>query len=198
MSGLVIKLEKITNGHYEIKKEHSAFMDKMSMEYRKAWIMENGEWELVLESLDERQVDIACLTEINLAVDKPEVKYTLREKAKKMDKNIHLNMTCSKTNLTDSISKRGGVMTITRGNWAGRIIKSGNDKLGRWNYITLVGKKNRCMTIYSIYRVCDQKNQAGDCTIYMQQENDLKMDRRIQCNPREAILVDLTKEIKRE
>ena len=77
--------------------------------------MDYGEWEVILESLDERQVDIACLSEINLALDKPEVKYTLREKAKKMDKNIHLNMTCSKTNLTDSTYKRGGVMTITRG-----------------------------------------------------------------------------------
>ena len=35
--------------------------------------MDYGEWEVVLESLDERQVDIACLTEINIDVNKPEV-----------------------------------------------------------------------------------------------------------------------------
>ena len=160
--------------------------------------MDYGEWEVTLESLDKKQVDIACFSEINLAVEKAEVKYTLREKAKRMDKNIHLNMTCSKTNLTDSTYKHGGVMIMTRGNWAGRIIRSGNDKLGRWCFITLVGKKNRCLTIYSIYRVCDQKNQAGECTIFMQQENDLKTEKRTCCNPREAILTDLTKSITQE
>ena len=42
-----------------------------------------SEWEIILENLHNLQVDVACLTEINLDVMMPEVKYTMLEKAKK-------------------------------------------------------------------------------------------------------------------
>lgn len=157
-----------------------------------------GEWEFTLDELHKKQVDIACLSEINLALEKPEVKHTLIEKAKRMDKNMRLQMTSSKTNVTDSVSKRGGLITYARGNWTGRIISSGSEKLGRWNYTTILGRKNKCITNFTIYRVCEQKNQSGNCTIYMQQENDLKNSNRKEHGPREAILIDLSIQIKKE
>ena len=157
-----------------------------------------AEWEIALDHLHNKQVDVACFSEINLATEKPEVKYALIEKAKKLDKNIKVNLTCSKTNTSGSIAKRGGVAVITRGNLAGRIVDSGNDKHGRWTYITMVGKKNKCITIFSIYRVCDQKHQSGNCTVYLQQEHDLKASNRRDYEPREAILHDLTIQISKE
>ena len=101
-------------------------------------------------------------------------------------------MTGSKTKVQNSKTKRGGMITMTRGNWPGRIIDSGTEKLGRWTYITLTGKNNRKLTIYTLYRVCDQKHGSGDCTIYLQQQNDLIQANRIKTEPRESILEDLS------
>ena len=151
-----------------------------------------SEWQIILESLHERQIDIACLTEVNLDVTKPAVRYNLQEKAKALDKSSHLIMAGSRTTTHNRIAKRGGLLTWTRGNWSGRIINSGRDTLGRWTYITMGGKNNKKITIYTIYRVCDQKHGSGNCTVYMQQENDLKTDNRKMCDPREALLGDLT------
>ena len=110
-----------------------------------------SEWQIILETLNKQQVDVACLTEINLDVKKPIVRYTLTENTKKLDKNSHLIMTGSKTTINNRIAKRGGVLTWTRGNWSGRIIDSGNDSLCRWTYITMAGKNNRKLTIYTLY-----------------------------------------------
>ena len=104
---------------------------------------------------------------VNLDVKKPLVRYTLTENTKKLDKNSYLIMTGSKTTINNRIAKRGGVFTWTRGNWSGRIIDGGNDSLGRWTYITMAGKSNQKLTIYTLYRVCDQKHNSGDCTIFM-------------------------------
>ena len=154
---------------------------------------EYNEWEIILEELHNQQVDIACLTEINLDVNKSSLKYKLTEKAKHLDKNCSLITASSNTTITDSESKRGGSLILTRGNWSGREIEKGKDPLGRWTYSILSGKANRKLTIITLYRVCNQKNQEdGRCTIYMQQENDLINDNRTLTEPREAILCDLT------
>ena len=129
-----------------------------------------SEWEILLDCLNDKQVDIACLTEVNLDLTIPEVKYKLIEKAKKLDKNIKIVMTASKTKTHGQASKRGGVMTIIRGNWSSRICQSGMDKLGRWTYIMMQGKKGKKIKIYTVYRVCDQRHQQGNCTIYLQQK----------------------------
>ena len=139
-------------------------------------------------------MDIACMSEINLDLNKASVKYKLHEKAKSFDKNSTLTMTASKAIPTDNEIKRGGTMIFTRGNWSGREVERGEDKLGRWTYTSLNGKADRKLTIISTYCVCDQKSHGdGNCTIYMQQEYDLLNAGRECTDPREAILLDLTK-----
>ena len=155
---------------------------------------EYNEWEIMMDELCKQQVDIACLTEINLDVNKSTVKYKLIEQAKKLDKNCSLTMATSKSNISESESKRGGSLIMTRGNWSGREIEKGSEKLGRWTYTTLGGKGNKKLTIITLYRVCNQKSHGdGSCTIYMQQELDLIEAKRKVTDPREAILQDLTK-----
>merc|ERR1712150_44228 len=61
-----------------------------------SYLNDYAEWEIVLDHMHDKQVDIACFGEINLATEKPEVKYALIEKAKRLDKNIKVNITCSK------------------------------------------------------------------------------------------------------
>ena len=157
---------------------------------------EYNEWEIILEEIHNQQIDISCFTEVNLDLTKATVKYKLQEKATKLDKNCNMIMTSSKAIVTDSETKRGGILTLTRGNWSGRIIEKGHDKLGRWTHVTLQGKDSRKLTIITIYRVCNQKNHGdGGCTIYMQQEKDLLDANRELTEPREALLKDVTKYI---
>ena len=155
------------------------------------------EWELMLDHLDNMQVDIACLTEINLDITKPAVKYNMIEKMKKMDKNAQIVFAGSKTAKGDSEVKRGGTAILVRGSWAGRIIKKGSERLGRWAYIEMIGKKNKRIKIYTMYRVCPQRHAEGTCTIYMQQELDLLRHGRKLYEPREAILQDLLEQIEK-
>ena len=80
-----------------------------------------------MDELNDRQVDIACLTEVNLDLTKAEVRYALMEKAKMLDKGMKLVMTSSKHSINNKPNKRGGIMTIVRGNWSGRVKKSGSN-----------------------------------------------------------------------
>ena len=66
---------------------------------------------------------IAGYSEINLDLNKPLVKYEIITITKDFDKNSKLTMSASKTTVTTSKYKRGGTITLARGNWAGRVIK---------------------------------------------------------------------------
>ena len=156
------------------------------------------DWEMKLNNLNDLQVDVACLSEINLDLNNAEVKHKLIEKAKYMDKHLKIQTAASKTTTSNSLSKRGGTMTIVRGNWAGNVKKVEKDKLGRWTTVEMIGKKGKTVKIVTAYRVCDQKHAQGNCTIYLQQQNDLIQANRENTDPRNAILEDLGKMIEKD
>ena len=54
-----------------------------------------SEWKIILETLHTQQCDVTCLTEMNIDVKNPEVKYALVHQAKMLDKNSHIIMTAS-------------------------------------------------------------------------------------------------------
>ena len=157
---------------------------------------EYDEQEVILQVLHEHQIDVACVTEINLDLTKALVKYKLNKKARKFDKNKSLIMASSSSFTLSTKTKRGGLLTYTRDNWSGREIEKGKENLGRWTYVTLSGKANSKVIIITLYRVCNQKNYGdGGCTIYMQQEADLQAADRKCIDPQEAILDYLTEYI---
>ena len=56
------------------------------------------------------------------------------------------------------------------GKWASRERARGSDELGRWSWITLKGKKDKMIRVYSVYRVSqDSPSQAGVLTAFQQQ-----------------------------
>ncbi len=67
----------------------------------------------------------------------------------------------------------GGTMTILDGRWAGCKEKTFSDDKGRWSTITLMGKRNRKITLITAYRVCAQKGGIGS-TVYHQQQIDFE------------------------
>ena len=99
-------------------------------------------------------------------------------KINNFDKNSKISMSSSKTTITTSKYKREGTVSIARGNWAGRVIKKGQDKLGRWSYLTLIGKGGKVVKIITTYRVCKKNSNEGNCTIRIQQEKDLLEDKK--------------------
>ena len=49
----------------------------------------------------------------------------------------------------------GGTATFARNEWATRVLDRGSDSMGRWSWVTLVGKGTTKVTFISAYRVCD-------------------------------------------
>ena len=123
---------------------------------------------------------IAGYSEINLDLNKPLVKYEITY----FDKNSKLSMSASKTTVTTSKYKRGGTITLARGKWAERVIKKGQDSLGRWSYITLIGKGGKLVKIVTTYRVCKKSKTEGKCTIRIHQEKDLIDNKKKILDPR--------------
>ena len=155
------------------------------------------EMEMLLEYLNEMQVDIAGLTEINLDLRNPTVRHKLISKGKKMDRHIKMTLSSSKFKgkgmQTDF--KMGGTMTLTRGNWSGRIIKAGCDKLGRWTYQVFTGKNGKRLKVITMYRVGKKSAVNEKCTIRLQQEQDILNETGKLKDPRDEILKDLEKQI---
>jgi hypothetical protein len=60
-----------------------------------------------------------------------------------------------------------GVMSIMHGHMIGRIKSRGNDELGRWTFVKLLGRSDKVITLISAYQVCN--NDRTGTTAYHQQ-----------------------------
>ena len=123
------------------------------------------EWLLTLQQVEEYQANVVGLVELNLDVYKPEVKNTLYKKMKKYDKHAKISTASSKESYTDSPYKPGGTAVMSRGNWSGRVIESGQDSLGRWTFQVMEGRQNKKIMFISFYRVCKKNSEMGKVTI---------------------------------
>jgi hypothetical protein len=61
----------------------------------------------------------------------------------------------------------GGVLSIMHGHMIGRIKSRGNDELGRWTYVKLLGRSDKVITLISAYQGCN--NASTGITAYHQQ-----------------------------
>ena len=60
----------------------------------------------------------------------------------------------------------GGALVTTFGKWAGRILSSGSDPLGRWAWQRLMGKDDKIVHIISAYRVSQISSDIDKTTAY--------------------------------
>jgi hypothetical protein len=100
----------------------------------------------------------------------------------------------SKLNLPDS-PIAGGTCTCVTGPWATRIMDRGCDPscMGRWSFVTLIGRYNRKLTIVTAYRVHNTTiGCAGPWTSYRQQWLALRASGHEQPNPRLQFIKDMT------
>ena len=66
----------------------------------------------------------------------------------------------------------GGTAVSVRNEWATRFLNKGSDDIGRWSWLTLVGRGNTKVTFISGYRVCEGATEAAlpSKTVRAQQE----------------------------
>jgi hypothetical protein len=115
-------------------------------------------------------VGALCLTETNLNWHHSQHKFALR-------RCLHRNWQSSKfqTSVPDEIFlgnyQPGGTATIVVDRWTSRVLSSGMDPygLGRWSYVTLRGKSDTSICIFTAYRVCNDRYTRSK-TAYKQQK----------------------------
>ena len=141
-------------------------------------------------------IDIQCYSEVNRNFLRTEVRHKFYEGTKSMDRSSKAVWGTSLFT-TDSNYKPGGTAIVTRGKTAGRVKKSGSDKLGRWTYQLLDGQGNKDILIVSIYQCCKQPTNPGGHTAYHQQEVLLSERDSTDRDPRRNFFRDIKEFIKK-
>lgn len=157
---------------------------------------DGGDFDEFCTDMNEYNIDMSCISEINLDTRNFEVKRITYNTAKKhFNQKVNLQMASSSIR-SKSFYKPGGVMMLTTGNTSGRVVKCGSDKFGRWTYQYLTCKNNRCIVVITAYQPCRQSliynGRIRSNTVHAQQTSILlsEDDNR---KPRKAFIDDLDK-----
>ena len=120
--------------------------------------------------------DINCFQEINVNTNKAEVVQDLRKAINDVDETRGSSFQVS--TIPDSKldtrgnrrKKRGGTMVHVEERWTGASMKKKSDPISRWSSISIEGKGDRKLTIFSVYRVNDNNLEtAGGETAWLQE-----------------------------
>ena len=149
------------------------------------------EWEMTVAFLMDMQVDVFGLTEINLDLSNGIVKDNFLQAAKHFDPYLRLAMSSSSQKVGDSPFKMGGTVTGTNGCWSGRMCRQGQEKLGRWSFMSLLAKNNLEILFITVYIPRKPSTIGGGSTIYKQMEADLLKKNGKLMDPRKELLTDL-------
>jgi hypothetical protein len=115
------------------------------------------------------EIDIQCYAEVNCNFLRSDQRQLFFEGTKAMDRSSKAIWGTSLFT-TDSKYNPSRTAIVARGKTAGRVKKSGSDKLGRWTYQLLDGQGEKHVLIVSIYQCCKRPANPGGHTAYHQQE----------------------------
>ena len=116
-----------------------------------------------------------------------ELKYAYMKKFK----SSRTTTACSAIPAATGTYLPGGALVTTFGKWAGRILSSGSDPLGRWAWQRLMGKDDKIVHIISAYRVSQNSADIDKTTAYSQQYQMLMDLDHTNPNPKEQFITDL-------
>ena len=126
-----------------------------------------------LSPLRDLQSDYTGLAETNLEFNRSDVKFSVQTAFKRLFDRSALVSTSTSTIPFQSAWKLGGTLCTATGAWCSRVISSGQDShgLGRWSYLILRAKHNRCIALCTAYRVCQTgtNTTVGAQTAHSQQ-----------------------------
>ena len=154
--------------------------------------IKTSQLESQLQHSKDLDIDIQCYSEVNANVLRTDQRQKFHDGCKRIDKT---SRSVWGTSLlpTDSDYKPGGTAIVSTGKTAGRVKKSGSDKLGRWTYQLLDGKGDKDILIISVYQCCKRPTNPGKTTAYHQQIVMLSEMNRIDKDPRRNFYRDLKK-----
>ena len=146
--------------------------------------------------------DINCFQEVNLNTRKGEVVQEMKKAIRDVETingstfQTSCQMETTQEKRTRGKKKQGGTMIHVDRRWSGSSLKKYHDSIGRWSKITMEGRGQRKLTIYSVYRVNDNTlENAGGETVWLQEYNSLLQRGHKDPNPRKQILQDLKSDI---
>jgi hypothetical protein len=87
-------------------------------------------------------------------------------------------------------------MIMAQGDLDGQVKDQGNDPLGRWSWMKLVGRNKRIITLISAYQVCVCPTNRTGTTAFHQQQSLLRLKGAKKANPRKYFHRDLTELIR--
>ncbi len=146
-------------------------------------------WRGAATALTKYKVNLFCFQETNIAWDTPQERI-----ATSALRHFQTRPTIATSISSEPGATHGGTAIGTWGAWSGRVIAKGQDPsgLGRWSYITMIGKGQVKNTFVSAYRVCLQRPDSSRDTAYAQQYRLLLLKGIQQPNPRQQFFDDLT------
>ena len=147
--------------------------------------LEVGREELVKEN-----VDVVSLAEPGIGLSK-----SIFNKVVASLMPIKKRVTMETSSVDDGVQgpQQGGTLTAALGGLTGGVIEKGSDKLGRWSWIKIRGKKDKKLVIITGYRICDS-DSAGTRKV-LDQMNRFTNQEKWAKEYREEYLEDLEKVI---
>ena len=158
-------------------------------------IEESAEYIIGAQQFDS---DISCFQEVNLDTHNIDVIQGIRKSVNSIEESKGSAFQLSSTRKLNhkGIRKMGGTMIHVAKKWTGSNLQMSSEKFGRWSRISLEGKGEQKLSIFSVYRVCENTlDEAGGDTVWMQQYSALFEAGIRQPKPRQQILNDLEIEI---
>jgi len=139
------------------------------------------------------QVDIAAITEGNVAWSQVAQELWLPEQTRYWWENSHWSVTHNRWDPNAAKYQPGGTSLVVVNQLAHRAQRPGDDTvgLGRWCWARLRGKNNQHLRLISAYRPCPS---LGPLSTYQQQARYWST-KRITCCPRKRWLEDLQRQI---
>lgn len=87
----------------------------------------------------------------------------------------------------------GGTAMVTQGPVCGRVQQRGADKMGRFSWMALRGRRETGVIVITVYRVCQNcATRAGSDTAYMQQHTAMREAGIAAPDPRNMVLEDVS------
>lgn len=109
------------------------------------------------QTIQEKGVDIVCITETNVYWERCHIYHQLKKRSTMCGPKNRISFCTSEFNIKwNSNYKPGGAVTFILNNVSSAILRKEQESsgIGRWTYLTILGKYNRRTTIFTMYRQC--------------------------------------------
>ena len=127
-----------------------------------SFVRDNFKIDMLLQGLMAFQVDVAALQEINLNLNTLKIRTDLSKAMRRFDPRAMLQTAHIKSKENNNTYTPGGNAVLSSGLYTGRIKRKGQEKYGRWAYVTMQGRANQEIMIISAYNTCKGTAEDGN------------------------------------